>query len=59
MLEPLRAWMRSHPDLSLNLLFATSAGTFQDLTRNRKRLAASLGMLGALHIWSRTLSYHG
>jgi len=56
--EPLRAWMRSHPDLSLNLLFATSADALQELARNPKRLGASLGMLGVLHTWSRTLIYH-
>jgi hypothetical protein len=56
--EPLRAWMRSHPDSSLDLLFATSAQALQDLTRNPERLGASLGMLGLLHTWSRTLIYH-
>lgn len=56
--EPLRAWMRSHPALSLNLLFATSAQALQDLARNPKRLGAGLGMLGLLHTWSRTLIYH-
>jgi hypothetical protein len=56
--EPLRAWMRSHPGLSLDLLFATSAQALQDLARNPKRLGACLGMLGLLHTWSRTLIYH-
>jgi hypothetical protein len=56
--EPLRAWIRSRPDLSLDLLFATSAQALQDLARNPARLGASLGMLGLLHTWSRTLVYH-
>jgi hypothetical protein len=50
--------MRSHPALSLNQLFATSAQALQDLARNPERLGASLGMLGILHTWSRTLIYH-
>lgn len=56
--EPLRAWMRSHPEVSLNLLFATSAQALHDLTRNPNRLGATLGMLGVLHTWSRALIYH-
>ena len=56
--EPLRSWMRSRPDLSLNLLFETSAQALQDLARNPQRLGASLGMLGIIHTWSRTLIYH-
>ncbi|NMD19422.1 MAG: transposase, partial [Verrucomicrobia bacterium] len=56
--EPLRLWMRSHPDVSLDLLFAASAHALQDLARNPQRLGASLGMLGLLHTWSRTLIYH-
>ncbi len=49
--------MRSHPP-SLDLLFATSAQALQDLVRNPQRLGASLGVLGLLHTWSRTLIYH-
>lgn len=56
--EPLRAWMRSHPQPSLDLLFASSARALQDLARNPKPLGASLGLLGVLHTWSRTLIYH-
>ena len=56
--EPLRAWMRSHPEPSLDRLFATSAQALQDLAGNPDRLGARLGMLGVLHTWSRTLIYH-
>jgi len=56
--EPWRAWMRSHPEPSLDLLFATSAQGLQDLARHPKRRGARLGMLGLLHTWSRTLIYH-
>ncbi len=56
--EPLRGWVRSHPAQGLNALFATSAQALQDLAQNPRRLGASLGMLGVLHTWSRTLIYH-
>ena len=56
--EPLRAWIRSHPAVGLDLLFATSAQALQELAANPQRLGASLGMLGVLHTWSRTLIYH-
>jgi hypothetical protein len=56
--EALRAWLRSHPALGLDLLFATSAQALQELAAHPHRLGASLGMLGVLHTWSRTLIYH-
>jgi hypothetical protein len=56
--EPLRLWMRSHPKTGYDLLFQTSAQALQDLARHPKRMGASLGMLGVLHTWSRTLIYH-
>jgi hypothetical protein len=56
--EPLRACIRSHPQLGYELLFAASAQALQDLAANPKRLGAQLGMLGILHTWSRTLIYH-
>jgi hypothetical protein len=56
--EPLRAWLRSHPAVGLDLLFATSAQALQELAANPRRLGASLGLLGVLHTWSRTLIYH-
>ncbi|HOW67191.1 MAG TPA: transposase, partial [Verrucomicrobiota bacterium] len=56
--EGLRGWMRSHPQLGYDALFAASAQALQDLAANPKRLGARLGMLGVLHTWSRTLIYH-
>jgi hypothetical protein len=56
--EALRAFIRSHPQLALDLLFACSAQALQDLARNPDRLGAELGFLGVLHTWSRTLIYH-
>jgi len=56
--ELLRLWMRSHPALAYRILFAASAQALQDLARNPRRLDATLGMLGILHTWTRTLVYH-
>jgi hypothetical protein len=56
--EGLRRWMRSHPSFGYNLLLAASSQALQDLARNPKRLGATLGMLGVLHTWTRTLEYH-
>lgn len=56
--EGLRRWIRSHPALGYNLLLSSSAQALQDLAQNPKRLDATLGMLGVLHTWTRTLEYH-
>lgn len=56
--EGLRRWIRSHPALGYDLLLAASAQALQDLAQNPKRLGASLGLLGVLHTWTRTLEYH-
>lgn len=56
--EGLRRWIRSHPALGYNLLLASSSQALQDLAQNPKRLGATLGMLGVLHTWTRTLEYH-
>ncbi len=56
--EALRAWLRSHPKLGYDLLFDASSQGLQDLAGNPRRLGASLGMLGVLHTWSRTLVHH-
>jgi hypothetical protein len=56
--EELRSLIRSHQQITLNLLFAASAQALQDLAANPRRLNAQLGMLGVLHTWSRTLIYH-
>ena len=56
--EGLRRWIRSHPLLGYNLLLASSSQALQDLAQNPKRLGATLGMLGVLHTWTRTLEYH-
>jgi Putative transposase/Transposase zinc-binding domain len=56
--EGLRAWLRSHSKLGYDLLFDASSQALQDLARHPRRLGASLGMLGVLHTWSRTLVHH-
>jgi len=56
--EELRFFIRSHLQIALDLLFATSAQALQDLAGNPRRLGAQLGLLGVLHTWSRTLIFH-
>jgi hypothetical protein len=54
--EKLRGWLRSHPARGYELLFRASAQALQDLAQSR--LGATLGLLGVLHTWSRTLIHH-
>jgi hypothetical protein len=56
--DGLRRWIRSHPALGYDLLLAASSQALQDLAQNPKRLGATLGLLGVLHTWTRTLEYH-
>lgn len=56
--EALRLLIRSHQQIALDLLFASSAEALQELASNPRRLGAQLGMLGVLHTWSRSLIYH-
>jgi hypothetical protein len=56
--DPLRSWIRAHPQIGYEILFDTSAQALQDLAGNPRRLGAQLGMLGILHTWSRTLIFH-
>ena len=56
--EGLRRWIRSHPRRGYDLLLAASSQALQDLAQNPKRLGATLGLLGVLHSWTRTLEYH-
>jgi hypothetical protein len=56
--EGLRRWIRSHPRVGYDLLLAASSQALQDLAQNPKRLGATLGLLGVLHTWTRTLEYH-
>ena len=54
----LRRWLRAQPRRGYDLLLAASSQALQDLAQNPKRLGATLGLLGVLHTWTRTLEYH-
>jgi hypothetical protein len=56
--QELRMFIRSHLQIALDLLFATSAQALQDLAANPRKLGARLAMLGVLHTWSRSLAFH-
>jgi len=56
--EELRMFIRSHPKIALDLLFAVTSQALQDLAGHPRRLGAQLGMLGVLHTWARTLIFH-
>ncbi|MEJ2660178.1 MAG: transposase zinc-binding domain-containing protein [Desulfobacteraceae bacterium] len=48
----------SHQKLLYRLLFTTSADALQTLALNPEWLGAKIGMVGALHTWSRNMGYH-
>lgn len=52
----LRAIIRSNQRLMLDILFRESAATMQDIAATK--LHGELGLLGALHTWTRRLAYH-
>lgn len=54
--EQLRAAIRSHQRLMLDILFRESAATLEDVAGTKLR--GELGLLGALHTWSRQLTCH-
>lgn len=56
--EGLRRWLRSHPQEGYGWLWTASSQALQELAQNPQRLGATLGMLGVLHTWSRTLEHH-
>lgn len=54
--EQLRSIIRSNQRLMLDILFKESAATMQDVAGTK--LHGELGLMGALHTWSRRLIYH-
>jgi hypothetical protein len=54
----LRPLARAHPKLIYDLLFTAAAGALQRLAADPKYLGAKLGLLGVLHTWTRTLTFH-
>ena len=55
---PLRPVARSHQALLYNLLFRTSASATQHLATDPRFIGGQLGLVGVLHTWGRTLTYH-
>ena len=49
---------RSNQKLIYDLLFKTSADALQTLALNPKWVGGKIGMVGALHTWSRSMGYH-
>lgn len=56
--KPLRAVVRRHPRLCMELMFAHSAGALQDAAGARKHLDGELGLISVLHTWRRDLGFH-
>lgn len=55
---PLRTVARHRPALIYDLLFRTSAAATQHLAADRRFVGGQLGLVGVLHTWGRTLTYH-
>ena len=56
--DGLRRVARSHQNLFYNLLFRTSAAATQKLAQDSRFIGGQVGMVGILHTWGRTLTYH-
>jgi hypothetical protein len=55
---PLRPLARSQQTLIYDLLFRTSAAATQHLAADPRFIGGQLGLVGVLHTWGRTLTYH-
>jgi len=55
---PLRSLARSHQARLYDLLFRTSASAAQHLAADPRFIGGQLGLVGVLHTWGRTLTYH-
>jgi len=55
---PLRPMARNRQVLLYDLLFRTSAAATQRLAADPRFVGGQLGMVGVLHTWGRTLTYH-
>jgi hypothetical protein len=56
--DGLRRFARSNQKLFYNLLFHTSAAATQKLAQDPRFIGGQPGMIGVLHTWGRTLTYH-
>jgi hypothetical protein len=55
---PLRPVARRQQALLYDLLFRTSAAATQHLAADPRFIGGQLGLVGVLHTWGRTLTYH-
>jgi len=55
---PLRPVARSHQAFLYDLRFRTSASATQHLPADPRFIGGQLGLVGVLHTWGRTLTYH-
>ncbi len=55
---PLRPVARRHQAFLYDLLFRTSAAATQHLAADPRFIGGQLGLVGVLHTWGRTLTYH-
>jgi hypothetical protein len=56
--EGLRRFARSHQKLFYNQMFRVSAAATQKLAQDPRFVGGQIGMIGVLHTWGRTLTYH-
>lgn len=56
--EGLRPVTRSHQTLMYDTLFRTSAAATQLLAHDPRFIGGQIGMVGVLHTWGRTLTFH-
>lgn len=56
--EEIRAAARRHPEVFYGLLFRASAAATQKLAQDPRFVGGQIGMIGVLHTWGRTLTYH-
>jgi hypothetical protein len=56
--DGLRKVARSHQKLFYNLFFRLSAAATKKLAQDPRFIGGQVGMVGVLHTWGRTLTYH-
>jgi len=54
----LRPLARSHQKLCYRLLFQAAAAALHKLARDPRFVGGQIGLIGVLHTWTRTLTYH-
>lgn len=54
----LRDFCRKNQKLFYNILFKTSAHAAIDLAKDERFIGGQIGLIGILHTWSRTLTFH-